>query len=465
MKLHRHVLKTVNKTVLPQVMRVHEMGVPYPAELWIDGKREHENGVATFDIGEQGFLAAEYFAYDGLGTPIWGIGPQQSPTKLVLTSTGVELPIWTLSDGHKARTGHGFWMPAVQTYQCEFQGWVGGSTDTQMRSVSVTLTDLPDLKLYSSGTNLPEEGTTHEAIAMRGYETRKAVLTLTAGDWQIQLTDGGSDWENDAPPLYRVRLSNLDSSTFTLTDDPSDSSIVEALLKFFSFQSGRWIGIPTIVCAPADPEDWVVERAWVGQLQPRKPRSRSNWTAADWRKWPNLLDAFWKRYTDPQSRIHLDHAVFHYVRSSELFENDPIEALAATQSTLEALIRWWTGKSQNSRFSKGSFRDGLERASRNAHLGKDKGKKIDVAQMKRVIDKAWAYRNAIGHGLGGSVETEIQCVAACQMYYQNLARLLILAKLGDRDTDQRGNWVGPVFLSESENGSSPSSTSVAPSGP
>ena len=445
MKIHRDVLETVNKTVLPQVMRVHEMDVPYPAELWVDGKCEHENGVAVFNINEPGFLVAEYFAYDGPGTWAGGVGLLQSPAKLVMAATGLEIPIWTLSDGLKTRTGHGFWMPAVQTYQCEIQGWVGGSADTQMRSASLTLTDLPNLRLYSSGANLPKQDTRHEAITMRGYETRTAVLTLTAGDWRLQLTDGAPDWETDSPPLYRVRLSNSRDSMFTLTEDPSDNSIIDALRKFLSFQAGRWIGIPTIVCAPADPEDWVVDRALVGQLQPRKPRSRSNWTAADWQKWPNLLDAFWRQYADAQSRVHLNHAVFHYVRSAEMFENDPVEALAAAQSTLEALIRWWMGQPEDTRFSKGSFRDGLERATRKAQLGKDNNKKIDVAQMQRIIKKAWAYRNAIEHGRGGSVETELQCVAVCQMHYQNLARLLILAKLGDRDTDQRGHWAGPLF--------------------
>ena len=351
MNVHRDVLETLNKTVLPQVMRVHEMEVPYPAQLWVDGKPEHENGVAMFNIGEHGFLSAEYFAYDGFGTSAWGAGLRQSVATLVMTDIGLEIPVWMLSDGRKARTGHGFSMPAVQAYQCEIQGWVGGSVDTQMRSASLTLTDLPDLRLYSSGVNLPEQDTRHEAITMRGYETRTAVLTLTAGDWHLQLTDGASDWEPDSPPLYRVRLSNSRDAMFTLTDDASDSSIIDALRKFLSFQAGRWIGIPTIVCAPADPEDWVVERAWVGQLQPRKPRSRSNWTAADWQKWPDLVDAFWRQYTDDQSRVHLNNAVFHYVRSAAMFENDPIEALAAAQSTLQALTRWWTEKPEGYHFA------------------------------------------------------------------------------------------------------------------
>ena len=446
MRVHQDVMEIMNETVLPQVIRVHDVGVPYPAELWVDGKCQHKSGTAMFNVEERGFLAAEYFAYDELGIPPVGIGLQQVTSKLVLTATGVEIPIWALSEGRKARTMYNFSMPAVQTYQCEIQGWVGGSSDSLMRSAAMTLTDLPDLRLYSSGTNLPEKDTHLEAITLRGYERRKTVLTLTAGDWHIQLTDGRSDSQHLAPPLYQARLSNSVDSTFTLMDDLFNSSITGALYKFLCFQSGRWIGIPTIVCAPADPEDWIVERAWVGQLRPRKPRSRSNWTATDWQKWPNLLINFWKQYSDTNSRIHLNNAVLHYVRSEEMFGNDPVEALAAAQATLQALTRWWTDKAEDHRFRPGEFQRELHKAVSNAQLGMDKGKTIDYDQMTGTMAKAGKYRNAIEHGRGGSIETEIQSIAACQMHHQNLARLLILAKLGNRDTDQRGNWAGPIFI-------------------
>ena len=41
-------------------------------------------------------------------------------------------------------------------------------------------------------------------------------------------------------------------------------------------------------------------------------------------------------------------------------------------------------------------------------------------------------------------------VVAYGRYYQELARLLILAKLGDRIRDNRGNLYGPTFTKMSE---------------
>ena len=64
MRIHQDILEVVNKRVLPHIVRVHEVEVPYPAELWVDGNCEHQDGTAMFSIGKRGFLTAEYFAYD-----------------------------------------------------------------------------------------------------------------------------------------------------------------------------------------------------------------------------------------------------------------------------------------------------------------------------------------------------------------------------------------------------------------
>ena len=84
MQVHQDVLAIVNKTILPQVLRVHEMKVPYPAELWVDGECQHQKGVAMFDISDLGFLTAEYFAYDGDEMSSLGIGLQRVTAKLVI---------------------------------------------------------------------------------------------------------------------------------------------------------------------------------------------------------------------------------------------------------------------------------------------------------------------------------------------------------------------------------------------
>ena len=37
MGIHQDILEIVNKRILPEVVRVHQMDVPYPAELWVNG--------------------------------------------------------------------------------------------------------------------------------------------------------------------------------------------------------------------------------------------------------------------------------------------------------------------------------------------------------------------------------------------------------------------------------------------
>ena len=104
-----------------------------------------------------------------------------------------------------------------------------------------------------------------------------------------------------------------------------EDSILDVLYKFLSFQCGRWITISTIVCTPANPKDWVVERAWTGRLIPRGNQPGSGWTATDWMKWPKLFREFWKQYTDENSHEHLKNAIYHYVECHRVFDDDTID--------------------------------------------------------------------------------------------------------------------------------------------
>lgn len=448
MQVHQDVLAVVNKTILPQVLRVHEMNVPYPAELWVDGKRQHQEGVAMFDISNRGFLTAEYFAYDGDEMSSLGIGLQQVPAKLVRKDTGAEIPIWWLNEGRKARTLHGFPMPNVETYQCEIQGWIGGSGETQMRSASVTLNNLPDLHLPRSRQPAPEDERRIANAILRGTVTKHAVLTLEAGDWQIKLTESVSDWDSQSPFLYHATLTKQDGSPFTLSDDQPDDDIIGALHNFLSFQSGRWAGIATIVCQPADPDAWLVERARVLKLSPSSVQPKANWTASDWRKWPDEFSEFWGQYSNPTSREHLNNVVMHYVEAQRVLDDGSIgQALVAAQSTLQALTRWWNGMAIADRFGPPghTFDHLLKQAVQNAGLGKDSGTAIDEQALDNMVRKAADYRNNIDHGRIITIEGDVQRVVDCWMHHHNLARLLILAKLGNRDRNAKGYLTGPKF--------------------
>ena len=58
------------------------------------------------------------------------------------------------------------------------------------------------------------------------------------------------------------------------------------------------------------------------------------------------------------------------------------------------------------------------------------------------------YRNKIDHGQDSEIEEELEKVHAHQSYYHILARMLILAKLGDRGTAWRGELFVPAFIEE-----------------
>ena len=449
MRVHQDVLAVVNKTILPQVLRIHEMEVPYPAELWVDGVCQHQDGVAMFSISDRGFLSAEYFAYEGDGMPPWEIGLQQVAGKLVMQGTGVEIPIWSLSQGRKVRTMHGFPMLAVSAYICEIQDWIGGSSDSQMRSALVTLNDLPDLHLPRSSEPTPGEDTTPASTTLRGTVTKHIVLTLNAGHWQIQLTESDSDWDRQSPLLYHATLTKRDGSPFTLVDDQPDDDIMGALHNFLLFQCGRRIGMATVVCQPADPDAWLVERARVLKLSSSGVASITNWTASDWRKWPNEFSEFWKQYSNPASREHLTNVVMHYVEAQRVLHDGSIgQALVAAQSTLQALTRWWNDLDMNFQFGSGPknrFNDLIINAVEQAKLGKDSGVAIDEKALQAKINKAADYRNDIDHGRIATIAGNERDVVDCWMHHHNLARLLILAKIGNRARDANGYPTGPKF--------------------
>ena len=294
----------------------------------------------------------------------------------------------------------------------------------------MTLLELPDLHLPHTGSHTPDED--YESFTMRGMTSRNAVLKLEAGDWTIQLTESHSNLMQEMGRLYHATLMKQDASPFTL----SDNQILDALHDFLSFQTGRWVTSSTIVCAPADPNDWVVERAHVGKLTSGATRSyQSGWTATDWRKWPSLFKEFWNQYTDPDSHEHLKNAVYHYVEAQLVFDDGTIgQALVAAQSTLQALTRWWKGLETAHRFglrNGPTFDQLLIKAVQRAELGKDSSVVIDEKTLRATIKRTADYRNDIDHGRGGSIEGHGQSVVNCQMHHHNLARLLILAKLGN----------------------------------
>lgn len=202
----------------------------------------------------------------------------------------------------------------------------------------------------------------------------------------------------------------------------------------------------TITFGKGDP---TVKLVWVGPMSPRDISRDHQRTATEMQTWPSLFSEFWKQYDDERSAKHLESTISYYVNPSRVFHDASIlQSLVAAQSTLEAIVRWWNGLSENFFFSRRDgerFKDNLLKAVRKAELGRDRSKAIDEKELSRVIDKATAYRNKVDHGHAIDFHSDMQTIADCQMYYHNLARFLLLAKFGCRDTNQMGYLVGPRF--------------------
>ena len=521
MNIHRDVSEIINSVVLRDVIQIHGMEIPYPAELWVNGNRHYEDGTAMFGIGDGGYLTAEYFGYDGVNPLEWlGMGFKRLDAKLVMKDTRVEIPIWWISSNPKARTRHSVQMPQVTAYKCEIQGLLGES-GSEMNSVSITVAGLSNIHLGQVTSPLPEQGTAVENLTLHGFKKQIGQLNIEAGEWQIRLTASYADYNPDYQPLHHIQLSRKDGSPFVLGDD-IDSGIINALKQFLSFQCGRWVDMPTVVCNPVystiekrltlregetseavlsavrkyrasersrweaaldelghslvsargfeDVSDTYISggaicedkvtihfnkgeptkrQAWVSNLSSPDIPAGNTWTATDIRLWPKLFSEFWRQYSNEDSQKHLTNAVHHYIEAQRVFDDGTIgQALVAGQSTLQALTRWWNGLCMNFRFGrvpKNRFDDLAVKAVREARLGCDDGVVIDEQALRDVIKTAGAYRNDIDHGRGGNMTGQGQSVVDCHMHHHNLARLLILAKLGNHNRDARGCLAGPVF--------------------
>ena len=165
-------------------------------------------------------------------------------------------------------------MPAVHVYECIIKGWVGGPDSTPVRSASLTLSGLPNLRLPRSQSPISDKSTDTAGLTFQATEIESATLVLTCGDWQVKLSQGVLTHEQTLPTVYLATVAKQDGSTFTLGEDALDNGIVGALFQFLSFQAGRWIEIPTIICHPPTTGNPLVDRACLGKLASDEDKPR-----------------------------------------------------------------------------------------------------------------------------------------------------------------------------------------------
>lgn len=447
-RVHPDILASLSDRILPHVIGIQDFDTPCPAQLWLDDTCIHHEGVAMFNVGERGYLTAEYFGYDNAEFSHAGFMLPESRARLVLEDTNRIVPIWDVQPSRKAATKYSrLKLPLIKAYELDIHGWLGDPAESPVRSASISLTGLPDLNLPKSSWPAPEED--RDLFTMQGITSRNAVIRLEAGCWNIKLSEFRGIGTEEPSRSYHAFLTRTDRSPFNLSGSDSEDSILDALYRFLSFQFGKWVTVSSIVCAPEDRQDWVVRRAFAGRLVPPPTKPGNDWIASDWRTWPLLFAEFWRQYTGPGSREHLKHAVHHYVESESIFNESAVDyALVAAQSTLQALVRWWNDLETGHRFGsrKPTFRELLIDAVNKAELGKDQGMTLNTAELKDVSKRATRLRNNIDHGRGGNVTEHAESVIAFGRYYHDLARFLLLAKLGYRGRDARGSFFSPSFV-------------------
>ena len=459
MEVHSDILDILKREILPYVIQIHDFDVPWPAKLQSGNpflSQEHRTGVVMFNIGAGGFLNAEYFCHDDCRPLILGEG------KLVMADTEVEIGNRVLSLHPKVTKYFEGPMPEMTGYSLEIDGWIGGSANTKAHAAHMSLLDLPELDLprieqsaqnenyVIPAVNSRNDGggysDSHSRCFIRGMASKNAGLEIGPGDWSIQLAESNKlSQENEK--LFHAVVTKKDGSLFTL----SDERIGDALYKFLSLQAGRWITNPTIVCEQNDGDNQIAKFGCVGRLTSRiTQRAEFRKAATTWQRWPKLFQEFLAQYNDGDSRVHLQNAVYHYVEANQVLYDASIgQALVAAQATLQALTRWWNELDTSFRFglrNGPTFEQLLLKAVRKAELGKDSGAVIDEGALQATVREAAGYRNDIDHGRGGNIAERRRRVGELQIHHQNLARLLILAKLGERDhRNPSGHFAGPKF--------------------
>lgn len=443
MNVHLAVSEIINNKVLRDVIQIHGMEIPYPAELWVEGEREHEHGTAMFSIGDWGYLRAEYFGYDNHDSKsrLRLMGPEPLKAELVMKGTRVKLPIFSLRPNPKAPR----WGSDVAAYNCEINGHLGDPR-SETQSVTMTISGLPNIHLGQVTTPVPGENTAVDGLFLHGFQELKGSLKFEAREWRIGLWESFQVDQKAGRPLYFINVSRKDETNFVLGDD-INTGIIDALRRFLSFQCARWVDIPTAICNPIrnENEAAIIKSAWVGRLSSREESSGNPLTATEVQKWPSLFEEFWNRYSESESRDYLENVLYHYFEAERVYETGSIgQALVAAQSTLQALTHWWNDRAIDFYFpprGPSAYRKLVVEAVRKAELGKDSGAEINqgaLRALERVINKAADYRNAIDHGEGLKIVRNTQEVVFLRMLHHNLARFLILAKLGYRSRDARG---------------------------
>ena len=435
--MYKHALEVLFKTILPYVVGVHGLDIPYPAKLIREDGPVSESGSVIFRLDERGSLIAEYFAYDVHPFDTLHLSQSLSDKAISvrLVDTGVELPVHFVNSSRKTSTIYSHInMPQVGAFECDVSGWIGDSS-VEMKLAVVALDGCAVLHLLSRGKRSfwgVEEGENRLSFPSY-YDSRTSeVVQLAAGGWEISIhsfSEDKRDSLSDEPP-YSISIKRADGSTFQL---PGQSEILRLLVLLLSFSSERWVQYSTIYGQMPGARPHVVNRAFVGRFASRGWSRKQEVSIHELRDWPVLFKGLWDSRESPQMRSALTHLISCGDRSKH--GSFSYQDLVDAGGALEAAVRLWNDLPPNHRFFGGKKADSLEsQLPRVVDEFRMAGRMLNRDEVYKVVLQAHEYRNTLAHGSGGdfylSENEETGRLFAHHQYLYHLARLLVLAKLG-----------------------------------
>ena len=425
----------ITEEILPYVFGVHDLDTPYPAKLKLsNGDLLHDNGVVMFTI-DGGRIIAEFFGYDYNEDSTIIVPDGLRDGKLVLTDCEVEIPIAYAYNNPKARKMYTqIEMPALNTYKLVPTDWISRQEVSKLSSISMIINNLPELHLPQYSKRSPTE-----------FSIKKEGVCLQDDDWQVMLYQPPVQQYRDQP-VYEVFISKKDRlmpNPFAEGAEGTETSRVLLCIRYFlSFLTGRWIS-PAITTGYSPGHNGPV-CAKIGLLEASEPGKVDRFIATPpppGIKWPDLFAEFSRVYEDEKEVPYLRNVIEHFVECRmTIYAGRIHQAMTASQSTLEAILKWWWLRNDVEPFSQT-----LTKTVERAELGKDTGKFIDWNDFNLMVKQAKDLRNEIAHGdvvqedsQEPAVVTRYQRLYALCTFCTELARLLILAKLGDRSANGFG---------------------------
>ena len=436
---YQHASDVLSRTVLPYVVGVHGLDIPYPAQLISEDKPLSESGSVVFRLDDQGPFIAEYFAYDWeyRVDGAWLMSPKHHAVSIRLVDTGVELPVSHLSESRKMSTIYTrLAMPSVSGLHCTISGWIGDPR-AEMVTAFAGLDGCASLRLKSiSDKKFVDAGDGHGEARFPSYLESKQTewVKLTAGGWTVSIHAIGDDKRenlSDEPP-YSVSIARSNGSAFTLPDGPDVLRILSLLL---SFSSEQWVQYSVIHCRGPGPDWDVTNRAFIGRVASLgwvRGRQVAIWELAEW---PTLFEGLWRCKDSVQMLSALTHLILCGDRIKHGFVT--YQDLVDAYGSLEAAVRFWNGLEPDYRWrSKGpcSLRGQLRRAVSEFRMG---DRRLDLDEVLKIVKQASEYRDKLAHGNAGGFYhpdnvDESERLLGHRQYLYYLARLLTLVKLGGK---------------------------------